>query len=530
SASQHSGLFVEELLKIDPQFRDPEQEDPAYSEWFKEVLLKIYQDDGQAFRTYRLLDGHIKNYRALFSSFYPIQDDNNHIIYIEFASATQIINDSTKNQFEWYITPFKPKEYQPAVKAFEGEEDFEVSIQLKKGQQAFVPMGIPDFNGKKENEHIAFQVHIEKNAIDSFDIEIWHDNKVIKRYYSQNRALDEVVITAKGNGNPSTTDQQTSSSGNYPTGKYSIKWDGFDSDGIYDSSRFTNGELKARIIGKRKGKEKRAETKPFSFKYAQVPWVDCKINAHTKRIDVKLRVHLRDGGEQGTDKDCKTMGAARHAPIKTICPWDKIPEEVIKNTGKEPIKTRTKSFKQLKQLALDGVSKYWSRHKGNIGKGVEIDGELYEFFVGAVYDEAGMVAPKIVFLTNFEESDFTRSHNWVASRKLFYKVGYILNGNWFYQLGAITYHNFIETSAHEIGHQLISELDGKYQSYTHKGTSHWSMIMQIPVEGTKYPIEGEIDLMKYADDYKPINYLERVVLSENECLGVLWLTKIEITS
>ncbi|MCV6630949.1 MAG: hypothetical protein OIF50_13945, partial [Flavobacteriaceae bacterium] len=122
SASQHSGLFVEELLKIDPQFRDPEQEDPAYSEWFKEVLLKIYQDDGQPFRTYRLLDGHIKNYRALFSSFYPIQDDNNHIIYIEFASATQIINDSTKNQFEWYITPYKPKEYQPAVKAFEREE------------------------------------------------------------------------------------------------------------------------------------------------------------------------------------------------------------------------------------------------------------------------------------------------------------------------------------------------------------------------------------------------------------------------
>lgn len=77
-----------------------------------------------------------------------------------------------------------------------------------------------------------------------------------------------------------------------------------------------------------------------------------------------------------------------------------------------------------------------------------------------------------------------------------------------------------------IGHLLLSEVGGYYHSYTHKGTSHWSMIMQIPVKGTKYPEEGEIDLMKYAE-YGVYGFYERRVLSERDCLGVIWLTKIE---
>ncbi|MCV6630317.1 MAG: hypothetical protein OIF50_10745 [Flavobacteriaceae bacterium] len=190
SASQHSGLFVEELLKIDPQVRDPEQEDPAYSEWFKEVLLKIYQDDGQAFRTYRLLDGHIKNYRALFSSFYPIQDDNNHIIYIEFASATQIINDSTKNQFEWYITPFKPKEYQPAVKAFEGED------------RKLVDYYLTNVDGERITEacigdKVVLNIQTQNYTGGKLNINLNHDNvdfkyngKIVKNDILQNQIID----------------------------------------------------------------------------------------------------------------------------------------------------------------------------------------------------------------------------------------------------------------------------------------------------------------------------------------------------
>ena len=51
------------------------------------------------------------------------------------------------------------------------------------------------------------------------------------------------------------------------------------------------------------------------------------------------------------------------------------------------------------------------------------------------------------------------------------------------------------------------------------------------MEGTTYPTgNDEIDIMKYAEDIKPANYFKRVVLSEKDLLGLLWLSKIKIFS
>lgn len=183
----------------------------------------------------------------------------------------------------------------------------------------------------------------------------------------------------------------------------------------------------------------------------------------------------------------------------------------------------------MKQLALKGIEKYWGRHRGNIGNGVNINEEPYEVFINAVYDEEGMIAPEIIYFTNSKNSTFNRSHNWFGSRKLYYKEGYLKNNTWDYRNSSNAIIYFKETAAHEIGHQLLVELEGKYHSYTHKGTSHPSVIIQNPVKGTKYPTGGkEIDLMKYADDSYPYDYYKRVVLSEYDLLGLLWLTKIEL--
>ncbi|WP_028887741.1 hypothetical protein [Tenacibaculum ovolyticum] len=75
----------------------------------------------------------------------------------------------------------------------------------------------------------------------------------------------------------------------------------------------------------------------------------------------------------------------------------------------------------------------------------------------------------------------------------------------------------------------MDQLKGKYHSYTHKGTSHPSVIIQSPVKGTRYPAGGkEIDLMKYADDFRPYDYFKRRVLSEKDLLGLIWLTKLKL--
>lgn len=159
--------------------------------------------------------------------------------------------------------------------------------------------------------------------------------------------------------------------------------------------------------------------------------------------------------------------------------------------------------------------------------GIKLNEELYEVFVNAVYDKKGMVAPKLIYFTNSENSTFNRSHNWEMSRKLFYKEGYLKNKDWLYLEPSKAKKRFEETAAHEVGHELLAELKGEYHSYTHKGTSHWSVILQDPVSGTRYPTSGEIDLMKYADDYLPLDYYSRVILSKKDLLGLLWLSKLK---
>ncbi|CAA0181052.1 conserved hypothetical protein [Tenacibaculum maritimum] len=370
----------------------------------------------------------------------------------------------------------------------------------------FIPLGIPDFKGKKDRDFIQVSYLIEGNDAVELTIQIRDGGKIIY----QEKITDSSKLTK---------------------GEHCWKWNGFDSNGIYDSAVFTTAKdlniYTIAIDNEENYSRKRVE---FTAKYSEVKWVDVKINKNTKRIDVTLRVNLKDGGEIGTEKDCIQVGSSQYSSIKTVCPWEKIPEKEI--DPKDPIlKARNESnnFDALKQLAMDGIEKYWERNNTNIGKGVYIDEELYEVFISCKQGEQGMVAPKIIYFTNSENTTFNRSHNWFASRKLYYKEGYLKNERWVYRNSSDAIQDFKETAAHEIGHELLAKLNGKYHSYTHKGTSHPSVIIQDPIEGTKYPTGGEeIDLMKYADDFYPYDYYKRVILSEKDLLGLLWLTKLEL--
>ncbi len=78
-------------------------------------------------------------------------------------------------------------------------------------------------------------------------------------------------------------------------GSYTMFWDGFDNDGIYDSTKFNNKKLKAQIIARKNGKSKTKEVE-FSTTQIGADWVDVKIDKNNKRIDTTLRVNLKDGG------------------------------------------------------------------------------------------------------------------------------------------------------------------------------------------------------------------------------------------
>ncbi|KPH13084.1 carboxypeptidase-like regulatory domain-containing protein [Chryseobacterium sp. ERMR1:04] len=141
-----------------------------------------------------------------------------------------------------------------------------------------------------------------------------------------------------------------------------------------------------------------------------------------------------------------------------------------------------------------------------------------------------MIASNLIYFINVN-----RSHNWELHRELYYKVGYTyypdskndITKGWHYRKSDIADLIFKETSAHEIGHQLLLEFGDRNHSYTHKGTSGPTWIQQDPLPETKYG-NAKIDLMKYAEGSNPVDYFKRVILSKEDSLGLIWLSKLKI--
>jgi hypothetical protein len=541
------------------------------------VVLKISPAVlGQSQTRYMYLyDCHVVYQKTKFTAY------SNEAAYQHVTITCQGLEMSTSKtvyQTLWRKT-FPNKAVTPTVRennAPEAEEEatdaFNLSIKHLAHKSTFVPMGIPAFNGTPENKHLEFEIEIAENDIDEFQVEFLHNDKVLQTYYSGRQTLDEVIVTAKGSGSSSnsTTTSSQNAQKNYPKGNYSIKWDGFNSNGIYDSTVFTTGQLKARLKGKRNGTEKTVESNPFAFTYKEVEWVDITINKNTKRIDVTLRVNLTDGGAIGVE--CSEEIVAPDPIIIKECPWDKIPESEIKPHQKI-IKSRTKSFEDLEQLALDGLNYHWGRNRNHfIAKHVAINGETYEIFVNAINTpENAMDDIDLTYNTN---SFWGRSNNpgcvsgfksFLANiaqyipyvplnETIFYNVGYVnnvykseahflLKNSWFYIDSKSLYKKgkskldmeFSYTCAHEIGHTILraySEGGGGSAdySYKHKGSSGYSETKPINDGGFSYPTSEEIDVMKYYNNTPYfLNYdFNRIIAESKDALSLIWLTKIEL--
>lgn len=448
---------------------------------------------------------------------------------------------------------------EPPVSKF---AEFDIKFELDTTEETIVPFGLLDFENKAENQFFKFKYTLEKSDIDEFYLDIISENgdylythNCLKPAIIDNEYKEPLFKTEKTSQIPMNSVLIPEGSPDFEPkdytamGTYIISWDGFDKNGIYDSTRFNNKNLKAKITAIKNGRRKSIVV-DFSTKYSQVEWADVKIDKNTNRIDVTLRVNLTDGGAEGLN--CSTANASDiyRMPARTICDWDKISAEAQTYYNQPPIKVRNKTFEQLRNLATDGVDKHWSRNSNNIGKGVNISGELFEVFVTSKVDKNGLSSPEIVYQTNMEES---RSRNFELSRKLFFYEGYLYKDDWRERPKTILFQNkgwyfrsenkvdekntFINlpsliedyqmVSAHEIGHEILLSYGEHTYSKTHKGTSHWSMIIQDVNDNATYiPTTGEIDLMKYYIDSYDI---PRTIISEFDLLKVIWLTKIKIS-
>lgn len=418
----------------------------------------------------------------------------------------------------------------------------------------FIPLGIPDFNGKKERDFFQFTYHIEDNDACELIVQIRNGNIV---WYEET-----ITDTSK-----------------LTQGEHIWQWDGFDNDGILDTAKFTQAKrLNFYATGKdNDGNIDRSST-DFEANYDEVNWVDVKIDKPALRIDITLRVNLIDGGENGTEKDCKEMGKARNAPVIKICPWDKIPKEALSFYKEAPLESKTKTFEQLKEMVLDGVNTYWSRRYTNT-EGTIINDTNWEIIVTAVNTEDSNISLNDIPLIYNTNSPWSRSgntggnyndSNWDDEamgllpnglvQRISFNAGYIQYSDWkdlkkthwLYKLKGWQFYDeineieeFKETSAHEIGHEIIQAFGGTAFSWQHKGSSYYFPQNKKPTgkesfieehlyidymedtKGEKYP-EGEIDLMKYYNGSKPNDFYNRRVANETDVLSLISLTKIEL--
>ena len=428
--------------------------------------------------------------------------------------------------------------------------DFDIKIKVIK--DSFVPLGIVDFEGNQENKVIKFEMKISGKGVNRWHLQIKSNGNLIKDIYSSSQEIEPVPLIGKAKKtNKKEETEIVEIKRSWEAGIYLLDWDGFDNN-VYDSSILTSPYgLEISIMGQAE-QVRKYHTDSVQMKYSQVNWVDVRIDQNNKRIDTTLRVNLKDGGAEGLNCSSKTVRKSDYEeaaqrmevqnPIEedftlTFCDWHKIPQKDIRREQKEPIKERTRSFQDLERLALEGISYHWGRNRNHtVAKNVEINSEKYEVFVNPINTQnKAMDDVSLIYNTN---NDWMRSGNPgtvtgfisavgnIFSREaVCYNVGYIKDSNgWEYVSEKHEDVIFKLTAAHEIGHEILKAFGDVYYSYGHKDTVN-TVTQKIKDGIPKYPSTGEIDLMKYYQNYYDI---PRTIASKTDVLGLLWLTKIKI--
>ncbi|WP_443937010.1 hypothetical protein [Pedobacter sp. MW01-1-1] len=432
-------------------------------------------------------------------------------------------------------------------------------LELEHVKEDFVPFGIPNYEGTAENDKIRFKLRVAGEGINSWHLKIKQGDNLIYELFSRSIEFEEITINAKANPNGpnlpvSPIENTVQEKRFWPAGTYLIVWDGFDKNGIYDSTGMKSEEgFTVSIMGQGNFlKKEYTLKKPIKFSHKEVDWVDVKIDKNRKRIDTTLRVNLTDGGAEGLR--CWNNVRNFNPPYtkSQICDWDKVSKEALEYYGKPPIKTRARPYEELENLALQGINHFWSRNSKNIGNGVNIGSEIYEVYLDAKANKNGLAAPKIVYQTNCEKG---RSRNFEASRILFFYEGFLHEPSWKENSKSYLYRNkgwyyrsenkieekgvffnlpplledYKMISAHEIGHEILLAYGGHIYSKAHKGTTTGINMLTQDVDDdapTIYNDGKEIDLMKYYQNYYDI---PRTIISEFDLLKVIWLTKIKVS-
>ena len=370
----------------------------------------------------------------------------------------------------------------------------------KKG--VLTPLSIPDYKEVKSRKVTSNQAAI------SFSITV------------SGTPVDKLEISIKDSKGPILKELLPSSYN--VTGTHEWQWDGYDLKGVLDSKRLKASAIQVELAATKGQKTKKAVVN-LKAKPAEADWVDILINQTTQKISIELRTNIKDG---------KAKGVGELPPQEV---QDQPSYKLF--SASDPRKKRHIRFKSqvdLRSMVFSGLKRYWSRSIS------VTNSQLYAVDLTAVHSEKqSMDDIKISYNTNnaWQRSSNPGSVRGIVSlfgnfvpERIVYNVGWLEDrGRWFYQRPVKADLSFKETSAHEIGHEILSAYGGETYSYGHKGSSTvvTQTVKTVANGGEAYPQQGDIDLMKYYDGRPSRNFFNQVIASEQDVKSLVWLARLK---
>ncbi|WP_223668887.1 hypothetical protein [Kangiella shandongensis] len=341
--------------------------------------------------------------------------------------------------------------------------DFDLDVELSGQRDVLTPLAVPSFNGDVTFSSVGFNVGIENCKADSLDVEVIHEGNVI-----YNESLSGEFLNR---------------------GTHLWEWDGYDNNQILDTKVLKSDALKIVFIGTKNGIDKK-RTIEFDNDAEEVDWLDVRIDKNSGSAEVTLRPSFSDDGIDGTPPQGVTVV----------------------------------SYDYVKQLAKQGIEKYWSRTGSRA-----VNSPEGKFDVRVKVEFAEPSASDFDLERNYD-TDFGRSTSFWVFKSIIYNYGFHYRRNARLGLGVVKQEadeNFKETAAHEIGHLILNNYGGRFgYSWSHKDSS--TVLTQSTLDNQNLPSSGEIDLMKYYEYHTdPVRNGNRIIAAEVDVLSLFWLTSVE---
>ena len=175
-----------------------------------------------------------------------------------------------------------------------------------------------------------------------------------------------------------------------------------------------------------------------------------------------------------------------------------------------------KDYNKLKNLAAEGINKYWSRT-------IIVGQHAFKVQVKSIHRVKSAIPVDLYIET--DKGAYARSMNPAV---LGIDASFIYNKGAFVPAQADM--DFKLVAAHEFGHSVLMYAGGLFLSWGHKGSTN-AILQNIKSSTPGYPKKGAIDLMKYYDWEKSrADFLRRIndtVAMELDVKRLIWGAQIK---